>query len=44
MRRSKAKSLEDYSPEVLEKLPYWVREFLKLLNEVKGEKRRRAKN
>lgn len=36
----KAKGLKRYSPEVLEKLPYWVRELLKIIEEVKSCKHR----
>lgn len=39
MRKIKPKGLEHYSPDVLERLPYWVRELLKLIDEVKVEKR-----
>lgn len=44
MRKSKAKGLDNYSPDVLERLPYWVRELLKLLDEVKREGRGKVKN
>lgn len=43
MKKSKTKVLEHYSPEVLERLPYWVREMLKLIDEAKVKKHRRVK-
>jgi hypothetical protein len=36
--RPTRKRFEDYDPEVLERLPYWVREMLKMLDEVEDEK------
>ena len=36
----KAKGLERYSPEVLKRLPYWVRELLKILEEAEPSKYR----
>ena|GEM_PF-2457498 len=38
MKEVKRKRFEDYDPEVLERLPYWVREMLKMLDEVEAEK------
>jgi len=38
LKEVKRKRFGDYDPEVLERLPYWVREMLKMLDEVEGEK------
>ena len=38
--RSTHKRFEDYDPEVLERLPYWVREMLKMLDKVEDERSR----
>lgn len=40
MKEVERKRFEDYDPEVLERLPYWVREVLKMLDEVEAEKPR----
>ena len=40
LKKVKRKRFEDYDPEVLERLPYWVREMLKMLDEVEAEKSR----
>jgi hypothetical protein len=40
LKKAKRKRFEDYDPEVLERLPYWVREMLKMLDEVEDEKSR----
>ena len=43
MRKAKLKSepLTRYSPDVLERLPYWVREMLKMLDDVRSRDVRR---
>ncbi|MBS7612228.1 hypothetical protein KEJ27_08540 [Candidatus Bathyarchaeota archaeon] len=42
MKKTKPKSLEHYSPDVLQRLPYWVQEMLKLLDEVGLEFEKKA--
>ena len=37
MKRGEYKPSERYSPEVLERLPYWVREMLEMLEEAGDE-------
>ena len=40
LKKVERKRFEDYDPEVLERLPYWVREMLKMLDEVESGKPR----